>query len=67
MQPQGMTAIALPTARPRLPRLSSLRCFSCLRFQFSTGYRSSSSLQPIGATLVSLREAQRNSQLGPVW
>lgn len=48
---------------PRLPRLSSLRRLLCLPFQFSTVYRSSWSLRPIGAPLVSLREAQ----LGPVW
>ena len=63
MQPEGMTAIALPMAPSRLPRLSSLRCLFCLRFQFSTSYHSSWSLRPIGAPLVSLREAQ----LGPVW
>jgi len=63
MHPQGVPAIALPIAPPRLPRLSSLRCLLCLRFQFSTAYRSSWSLRPIGAPLVSLREAQ----LGPVW
>ena len=37
MQPQGMTAIALPMAPPRLPRLSSLRCLLCLRSQFLHG------------------------------
>ena len=63
MQPEGTTAIAMPMAPPRLPRLSSLRCLLCLRIQFSTAYRSSWSLRPIGALLVSLREAQ----LGPVW
>ena len=63
MQPQGMPAIALPIAPPPLLRLTSLRCLLFLRFQFSTAYRSSWSLRPIGAPLVSLREAQ----LGPVW
>ena len=60
MQPQGMTAIALPMA-PSSTRLSSLRCLLCLRFQFSTAYRSSWSLRPIGAPLVSLREALHRS------
>ncbi len=53
MQPQGMTAIALPMGPPRLPRLSSLRCLLWLRFQFSTAYRSSWSLRPIGARRIS--------------
>ena len=66
MQPQGMPAIAPPIAPPPLLpllRLTSLRCLLFLRFQFSTAYRSFWSLRPIGAPLVSLREAQ----LGPVW
>ena len=64
MQPEGMMAIALPMAPPRLPRLpSSLRRLLCLCFQFSTPYHSSWSLRPIGAPLVSLQEAQP----GPVW
>jgi hypothetical protein len=54
MQPQGMTAIALPMAPPRLPRLFSLRCLLFLRFRFSTAYCSSWSSRPIGAPLVSL-------------
>jgi len=67
MDPQGVPAIALPIAPPRLPRLSSLRCLLCFRFQFSTAYLASWSLRPIGAPLVSLREARHRSQLGPVW
>ena len=67
MKLQGMTAIAPPMPCPALPRLSSLRCSLFLRFQFSAAYSSSWSLRPIGAPLVSLREALHNSQLGPVW
>ncbi len=58
MHPQGVPAIALPIAPSRLPRLSSLRCLLCLRFQFSTAYCSSWSSRPIGAPLL---------RLGPVW
>ena len=63
MQPQGMTAIALPMAPPRLPRLSSLRCLLFLRFQFSTAYCSSWSSRPIGEPLVSLFGTPTRSSL----
>jgi hypothetical protein len=62
MRPQGIAGDC-PADSPSSSTATYLteRCLLFLRFQFSTAYRSSWFFRPIGAPLVSLREALHRS------